>query len=245
MSLGAGDLFPAVLSRIFLIFLAIMVLVAFLLQWEQQLRLKFLGISVDSDTLSFEVANYGTSYVGKTDYVGSIAFLSPDQKSVSLFKGAIDLIPPSRSVTASLGFDAPIVPPTMAPTETSVTQLCLYTRGRLYFDTHFHKVYFRHRTSETPSRIVEQLPDLEIAEYKHVFFGRPPCTFVGSGNYFSYEINAANIECKSIGEVNETVCHTEGVVKSTLEGIFDPVQTSVDFNFPDRQTVRPQSLLRN
>ena len=243
--MGAGDLFPAVLSRIFLIFLAIMVLVAFLLQWEQAQRLKFLGVAVGTDALSFEIANYGTAYVGKTDYVGSVAFLSPDQKSVSLFKGSIDLIPPSRAVTSSLSFDAPIVPPTLATAETSVTQLCLYTRGRLYFDTHFHKVYFRHRTTDMLRRSDDVPPDLEIAEYEHVFFGRPPCEFVGSGNYFSYEIDAANIDCKPIGEVNETVCHTEGVLKSTLEGIFDPVQTSVDFDFPERELTRAPSLLRN
>lgn len=242
-------LVPATLTRVFLILLAGMVLIGFVLQWEQSQRLKFLGISVTQDSLSFEIANYGAAYVGKTDYVGSIMFLTQREKSVSLFRGAIDLIPPSRSVTTDLSFDAPILPGATAPTETSVTQLCLYTRGRLFFDTHFYKVYFRHsaQNQSRPSR--DASPDLELAEYKHVFFGRPPCTFVGAGNYFTYEINSANIDCQKDGEENEMVCHTEGVVKSSLEGIFDPVQTTLEFdlsNRPAREPARPAAVdLRN
>lgn len=227
-------LVPATLTRVFLILLAGMVLIGFVLQWEQSQRLKFLGISVTSDALSFEIANYGAAYVGKTDYVGSIMFLTQREKSVSLFRGVVDLIPPSRSVTTGLTFDAPILPASLGTTETSVTQLCLYTRGRLFFDTHFYKVYFRHSARTQASSLRDASPDLELAEYKHVFFGRPPCTFVGAGNYFTYEINSANIDCQSGGEDNDTICHTDGVVKSTLEGIFDPVQTTLQFDMPER-----------
>jgi hypothetical protein len=238
-------LVPATLTRVFLILLAGMVLIGFVLQWEQSQRLKFLGISVEEEALTFEIANYGAAYVGKTDYVGSIMFLTPREKSVSLFRGVIDLIPPSRSVTTGLSFDAPILPSSVGTTETSVTQLCLYTRGRLYFDTHFYKVYFRH-SARTPANFSRDTsPDLELAEYKHVFFGRPACAFVGSGNYFTYEINAANIDCQSEGDENDMICHTDGVVKSALEGIFDPVQTTLEFDLPERAVTRPSVDLRN
>ncbi len=238
-------LVPATLTRLFLILLAGMVLFGFVLQWEQSQRLKFLGISVQEDSLTFEIANYGTAYVGKTDYVGSIMFLTPREKSVSLFRGVIDLIPPSRSVTTGLEFDAPILPVSLGTTETSVTQLCLYTRGRLYFDTHFYKVYFRHSEQTQSNFPRDTSPDLELAEYKHVFFGRPACAFVGSGNYFTYEINSANIDCEADGEENGMLCHTQGVVKSTLEGIFDPVQTTLQFDLPERASTRPTIDLRN
>lgn len=242
-------LIPATLSRVFLILVAMMVLIGFLLQWEQSQRLKFLGIAVTSQSLSFEIANYGAAFVGRTDYVGSIMFLTRNEKSVSLFRGVIDLIPPSRSVTTDLRFDSPIVPASLGVAETSVTQLCLYTRGRLYFDTHFYKVYFRHSSRSQTGIRGDFSPNLELAEYKHVFLGRPPCSFVGSGNYFTYEINAASIDCQPDGQEGEMTCHTEGVVKSSLEGVFDPVQTTVRFELPERAPVgvtsRPLNGLRS
>jgi hypothetical protein len=236
---------PGTLTRVFLIIIAIMVLIGFVLQWDQSQRLKFLGIQVSEQRLGFEIANYGTSFVGQTDYVGAITFLTPREKSVTLFRGGLDLIPPAKSVTTSVRFDAPIIPSNFSGTETFVTQACLYTRGRLFFDWHFHKVYFRHSTNQSMRSAANDFPDLELAEYKHAFFTRPECNFVGSGNYFSYEINQANIDCQPIGDANEATCHTQGVVKSSLEGIFDPVQSTVEFNMPDRLSALPDVNLRN
>ncbi len=227
--------FPATFSRIFLIVLAVMMVMGFVLQWEQSQRLKFLGISVDRDNISFEIANYGRSFVSKTDYVGSIMLVTEEEKSVSLFKGAIDIIPPSRSVAASIRFNEAILPTSLRDAESTVTQLCLYTRGKLYFDTHMFKVYFRHASTRSDYAASAALPDLELTEYKHVFFGRPACNFTGAGNYFTYEINTSSIDCEPVGDGVEMLCRTEGVQKATLEGVFDPVQTSVQFRANERR----------
>lgn len=234
--------FPTAFSRIFLIVLAIMIAMGFALQWEQSHRLKFIGIAVDRDNITFEIANYGRAFVGKTDYVGSIMLVTEEEKSVSLFNGAIDIIPPSRSVAASIRFNEAILPASLRDAESTVTQLCLYTRGKLYFDTHMFKVYFRHATARPDSRGTTVLPDLELTEYRHVFFGRPACSFTGAGNYFTYEINNTSIDCEPVGDGVEMLCRTDGVQDATLEGVFDPVQTSVKFRTGERRSTPTRSV---
>ncbi|MEQ9519088.1 MAG: hypothetical protein RLN89_06575 [Parvibaculum sp.] len=243
--------FPAAFSRIFLVVLVVMMVMGFAVQWEQSQRLKFLGISVDRDKVAFEIANYGQSFVGKTDYVGSIMLVTEDEKSVSLFNGAIDIIPPSRSVVASIRFNKTILPAAVSDAESTVTQFCLYTRGKLFFDTHMFKVYFRHATARPNFGGASALPDLELTEYKHVFFGRPACSFTGAGNYFTYEINTTSIDCEPVGDGVEMLCRTEGVKEATLEGVFDPIQTIVQFRANEprggavRETEPDRPSLRN